>query len=323
MSTLASPSTPSRPKSMDEPRLSQTIEELTTAPSSMVLNGYTLTSAPRVAFAPTCTSSPITTPSSTRTFARRFTLLPDDGPAEPATRRHVHAVVEDAAVDVDVGQDPAVGAEHRVGAEPRARLDGAVGPDHRRADGLDVRGDLGPLPHPHPVRHLEAGDVHVDHLVEDVLVGAEVGVHRAHVLPVAMGHRAVERPAVLQELREDVGREVDWSAGLDEVQDLRLQHVDAGVDGVAEDLAPCRLLEEALDRAVVAGDDDAEVQRPVDRGQPDRRHRLTGDVEVDDVRQVDVGDHVARHDDEALLRAARPRSAPSPPSRAGWARRRR
>ena len=80
MSTLASPSTPSRPNSVDEPRLSHTIEELTTAPSSMVLNGYTLTSAPRVALAPTCTSSPITTPSSTRTLARRFTPLPTTAP---------------------------------------------------------------------------------------------------------------------------------------------------------------------------------------------------------------------------------------------------
>ena len=39
MSTLARPATPSRPKRLRAPRLSQTIDELTTAPASTVLNG--------------------------------------------------------------------------------------------------------------------------------------------------------------------------------------------------------------------------------------------------------------------------------------------
>jgi hypothetical protein len=39
MSTLARPATPTRPKSDRDPRLSQTIEELITAPCSTVLKG--------------------------------------------------------------------------------------------------------------------------------------------------------------------------------------------------------------------------------------------------------------------------------------------
>src|SRR4051794_5162682 len=52
-STFASPATPSRPKSVRAPRDSQTIELLTTADVSTVLNGYTLTPAPSTALSPT------------------------------------------------------------------------------------------------------------------------------------------------------------------------------------------------------------------------------------------------------------------------------
>src|SRR5664280_323970 len=45
MSTLASPCTPSRPNSDRAPRDSHTIDELTMAPASTVLKGYTLTPA--------------------------------------------------------------------------------------------------------------------------------------------------------------------------------------------------------------------------------------------------------------------------------------
>ena len=73
-----------------------------------------------------------------------------------------------------------------------------------------------PSPTHTPSATWKPGMSSVDHLVEHVLVGAEVGVQRADVLPVALGDRAVERPAVGQELREDLGREVDRAVGLDE-----------------------------------------------------------------------------------------------------------
>lgn len=69
---------------------------------------------------------------------------------------------------------------------------------------------------------------------------------------------------------------------------------------VAEDLAPCRLLQEPLDRAVLTGDHDAEVERILDRAEPDRGHRVVSVVEVDDGTEIDVCDHIARDHEEPL-----------------------
>ena len=93
----------------------------------------------------------------------------------------------------------------------------------------------------------------LDLVVEDVLVGPQVGLEGADVLPVALGHVAEEGLPGLEDGREDLVGEVHRPALGDEVEDLGLEHVDAGVDGVAEDLAPGGLLQEPLDRAVLAG----------------------------------------------------------------------
>jgi hypothetical protein len=69
--------------------------------------------------------------------------------------------------------------------------------------------DLGPLPQPHAVAELEPGDVDRDLAVEDVLVGREVGLERADVLPVALGDGAEERLARGEERGEDLAGEVD------------------------------------------------------------------------------------------------------------------
>src|ERR1700722_4842646 len=67
MSTLARPRTPSRPNRVRAPIDSHTMEELTVAPASTVLNGYTFTPALISAWAPTKHLSPRTAPSSHRT----------------------------------------------------------------------------------------------------------------------------------------------------------------------------------------------------------------------------------------------------------------
>jgi len=54
------------------------------------------------------------------------------------------------------------------------------------------------------------------------------------------------------------------------LQHLGIEHVDPRVDRVREDLSPRRLLEEALDAAVLVGDDDPELERVRDRLEPDR-----------------------------------------------------
>ena len=74
-----------------------------------------------------------------------------------------------------------------------------------------------------------------------------------------------------------------------------------GVDGVAEHLAPGGLLQEPLDRAVLVGDDDAELERVLDRVQRQGGERRLALVEVHDGAKVDVGEDVARDDEEPLV----------------------
>src|SRR5207253_2920450 len=107
-------------------------------------------------------------------------------------------------------------------------------------------------------------------LVARVEVRLPVLVEVADVLPVALADVAVDRAAHLEQEREELLREVVRPVGRHVPQDLRLEHVDAGVDRVREDLAPGGLLEEALDPAVVVGDDDPELERVVDRLEADR-----------------------------------------------------
>ena len=85
------------------------------------------------------------------------------------------------------------------------------------------------------------------------------------------------------------------------VEDLPLHHVDPGVDRVAEDLAPAGLLQEALDAAVLAGDDDSEVQGVLDPLQGDRDRRAVLLVELDQLGQVHVGERVPGQDQEPVV----------------------
>ncbi len=123
----------------------------------------------------------------------------------------------------------------------------------------------------------------------------------ADVLPVALRDGPAQRLGRRPAAGEDVAGEVDGPAGLDVVEDPGVEDVDARVDGVAEDLAPRRLLEEALDRAVLARDDDAELERVVDLDEPDRGHRAPVVVEGHDLGEIHVGDDVAGDDEEPLV----------------------
>ena len=138
-------------------------------------------------------------------------------------------------------------------------------------------------------------------LVERVEVRLPVLVEVPDVLPVALGHVAVERPAHLEQEREELLGEVVRPVFGDMAQDLGLEHVDARVDRVGEDLAPGRLLEEALDAAVVVGDHDPELERVRDALEADRDQRLLLPVEADQVAEVDVAERVAGDDEERLV----------------------
>ncbi len=137
--------------------------------------------------------------------------------------------------------------------------------------------------------------------VEDVVVGAAVRLQRADVLPIALDDVSDQLQAAVQHRRKDIAREVDDLAFGDEVEDLGFEHVDVGVDGVGEHLAPGRLLQEALDRAVLASDDDAELHGILDPLEGDRRERLARLVRLHDLAEVDVGQGVARDHEERLV----------------------
>src|SRR5581483_10428915 len=107
-------------------------------------------------------------------------------------------------------------------------------------------------------------------LVEGVVVRLPELVEVADVLPVALADVPVARAAHVEEEREELLREVVGPVARDVAEHLGLEHVDPGVDRVAEALAPGGLLEEALDPAVLVGDDDSELERVLDRLEPDR-----------------------------------------------------
>jgi hypothetical protein len=84
-------------------------------------------------------------------------------------------------------------------------------------------------------------------------------------------------------------------------ENLRLQHIDPGVDGVTEDLAPCGLLQESLDRAVFVGDDDAELEGVLDSLEGQRGQATAGLVELQDGTQIDIGKYIAADHQEPLV----------------------
>src|ERR1035438_6565372 len=123
--------------------------------------------------------------------------------------------------------------------------------------------------------------VHLDLAVEDVRMGPQVGLQRADILPVAASHITVQRPTCFEHHGEHFGGAIDGPAGGYPVEDLRLQHVDAGVDRVAENVAPTWLLEEPLDAPVRVEDDDAELEGVVHGHQRERRDPTLFGMELD------------------------------------------
>ena len=194
--------------------------------------------------------------------------------------------------------------EDGVGADRRVSCDPAVVADERRPfDLLDVV-DVGALADPDVAAQLHSLDVQPHLLVERVEVRLPVLVEVADVLPVALHHVPVDRPAHLEQEREELLREVVRPVGRDVLQHLRLEHVDPGVDRVREDLPPRRLLEEALDLAVLVRDDDPELERIVDGLQADRDGGAGFLVPLDEGAQIDVAERVAGNDEEGLVEQA-------------------
>ena len=225
----------------------------------------------------------------------------DHAAPQARARPDVDVVVADGALDEGIRLHHDVGAEHRVLPEVRTTFDPAVVADHDGTLDAGGRVDVGALPEPDPLADAESIDVDVHALVKHVLVGSEIRLERADVLPVAVDDGADQRKLLLEHGREDVAGEVDDLVGADEVEDAGLEDVDARVGGVGEHLAPARLLEEALDAAVGTGDHDRELEWVLDPLERDRRQRAGVLVSLDDRAQVDVGEHVARDHQERVV----------------------
>ena len=204
--------------------------------------------------------------------------------------------------------------EDGVGADRRIARDPAVVADEGGAFDLLGVMDVGALSDPDVAAQPDPGDVQRHLLVEGVEVRLPVLVQVADVLPVAVEHVAVDGAAHLEQQRKQLLREVVWTLGRNVLQHLGLEHVDTRVDCVREDLAPRRLLEEALHLPVVVRDDDAELERILHRLEPDRDGGALLLVLGDERAEVAVAECIAGDDHEGLveLRAGesdRPRRA--------------
>ena len=202
-------------------------------------------------------------------------------------------------------------------ADGRAGRDATVVPDVGRPLDLLEIGDVDTLAEPDVPADADTGNVQPDVLLERVEVRLTELVEVADVLPVAVHHVPVQRPAHLEQVGEELLREVVGSIGRNVPQHFGLQHVDPRVDRVGEDLAPGGLLEKAFDPPLFVGDDDPELERIVHRLQADRDRRAAFPVEGDERAQVDVAERVARDDEERLVELLR-----REPNRTGRAERR-
>src|SRR5207302_2732150 len=114
-----------------------------------------------------------------------------------------------------------------------------------------LRIDDGALPYPHTIGDLEARHLDLYQAVEGILLCFPVRVDVPDVGPIAVGDIPEDRRTFLEHPWEGVFREVVRLAFRDQVEDLRLEHIDAGVDGIGENLTPARLFEEAIDPALL------------------------------------------------------------------------
>jgi hypothetical protein len=179
-----------------------------------------------------------------------------------------------------------------------ARLHPAVVADDGRSVDGGGRIDLGPLPEPDALAEPEAVNFKIHLGVQEVLVGLDIGVEGAHVLPVAAGHVAHHRHPVVEQAGKHVGGEVHRLSGFDVVEHLGFQHVNPGVDGVGKDLAPAGLLQKPLHGAVLTGDDNAELEGVLHGLEADRHQGLALPVEFHDASQVDIGKDISGNDEE-------------------------
>ena len=124
---------------------------------------------------------------------------------------------------------------------------------------------------------------------------------RADVVPVAVRLVDVEGDVAVEEGREHVEGEVGCLHVGEVVEDLRAERVDHAVRQVGERLGGVGLLLKALNASVRAGDDHAVLLGVGDLLHRERREAVVLLVSGRERGEVDVGQRVARHDEERLV----------------------
>ena len=228
-------------------------------------------------------------------------LTADDRAVDEGAPAHVSPHVDDRAGDAGMVAERHSFREHAVGPDARVTRDPAVRADERgRLDSFDVV-EVDAVPHPDVSAQTDAGNLERDVPVQGVEVRLPELLEIADVLPVALHDVTVDRASHLEQQRKELLGEVVRPTGGNVLEDVGLEHVDAGVDRVREDLTPARLLEEPLDAAVVVGDDDAELERVVHRLEADRDGGVVCPVRLHECTQIDVAERIARDDHEGLV----------------------
>src|SRR6266851_5167838 len=144
-------------------------------------------------------------------------------------------------------------------------------------------------------------DLNLDAAFEAVEVGLHVGGVVADVLPVARRHPAEDRLALLEELREHVTGPVGRLAGPEEVEHRRVQHVNACVGEVRDDLAPAWLLDEPLDRSALVDDHHSVLEWVGNRFEHDGGQRAALAVKANRRPEVNVSQGIAGDDQKRLV----------------------
>lgn len=180
-------------------------------------------------------------------------------------------------------------------------LDLGVVTDVERSTENGVGMNLCAFRHPHTRGDLETVEIDVDLALQDVGLRLHIALVSTDVLPVTLGDEAVDRLAFLHQLREDITGPVDGDISLDIVEHLGLHDVDTRVHGVREDLAPGRLLQEALDLALLVDDRDPELERVGHSCQTDGDQRAFFLVESDELGEIEVGQGITGNDEESIV----------------------
>src|SRR5262249_1806653 len=180
-------------------------------------------------------------------------------------------------------------------------LDLAVMAQENGAKDLSVRGNLDAVLGPHAAAQVRTADLYVDATLQHIGIRTHVFGEIANIAPVALANVAKERIALFQHVGEELLAEVKGFVLLEVAEDLGIKDIDAGVNGVAEDLTPARLLQELADALLLVGDDDAIFKRVGHAGEHQGSHRPALGVERNDVAKVEVSKRVAADDQEWLI----------------------